>query len=84
MPRCAGRRSFSTDAGRSTPTLGYRDAGNNHLFGEFDAPIEDGILELFLSYLRHSCPRYKGQSVRTVIAFNSRDFLKGVPSKVRP
>ncbi|HEX3313798.1 MAG TPA: putative 2OG-Fe(II) oxygenase [Gemmataceae bacterium] len=64
--------------------LGYRDWGNRYLFEELDAPIEDGLLVLFPSYLRHSGLPYRGTRDRIVIAFNARVFLKGVPSDLRP
>ncbi|QEL17929.1 putative 2OG-Fe(II) oxygenase [Limnoglobus roseus] len=65
-------------------TLGYRDAGNAYLFEELDAPIEDGMLVLFPSHLRHSGLPYEGTRDRVVIAFNARVFRKGVPSSLRP
>jgi len=64
--------------------LGYRDAGNAHQFEELDAPLADGLLVLFPSYLRHSGLPYVGASDRVVIAFNARVFLRGVPSNLRP
>lgn len=64
--------------------LGYRDFGNRYLFEEMDAPIQDGLLILFPSYLRHSGLPYHGTRDRIVIAFNARIFLKGVPSNLRP
>jgi uncharacterized protein (TIGR02466 family) len=65
-------------------TLGYRDAGNFHQFDELDAPVQDGMLVLFPSYLRHSGLPYAGERDRVVIAFNARVFREGVPSSVRP
>ncbi|HZZ78808.1 MAG TPA: putative 2OG-Fe(II) oxygenase [Gemmataceae bacterium] len=65
-------------------TIGYRDVGNRYLFEELDTPIEDGMLVLFPSYLRHSGLPYAGRRDRVVIAFNARIFLKGVPSNLRP
>jgi uncharacterized protein (TIGR02466 family) len=64
--------------------LGYRDSGNAYLIEELDAPVEDGMLILFPSYLRHSGLPYLGEKDRVVIAFNARVFLKGVPSTLRP
>jgi uncharacterized protein (TIGR02466 family) len=65
-------------------TLSYRDFGNTYQFDELDAPIQDGMLVLFPSYLRHSGLPYEGERDRVVIAFNARVFRKGVPSSVRP
>jgi uncharacterized protein (TIGR02466 family) len=65
-------------------TLSFRDAGNRYLFDELDVPIQDGMLILFPSYLRHSGLPYKGKCDRIVVAFNARIFIKGVPSNVRP
>jgi uncharacterized protein (TIGR02466 family) len=65
-------------------TLGYRDAGNAYLFEELDAPLQDGMLVLFPSYLRHSGLPYEGDRDRVVIAFNARVFRKGEPSSLRP
>lgn len=65
-------------------TLGYRDAGNTYLFDELDAPIQDGMLILFPSYLRHSALPYQGEQDRVVIAFNARVLRKGIPSSPLP
>ena len=61
--------------------LGYRDWGNRYLVEEIDVPVEDGLLVLFPSHLRHSGLPYRGSRDRIVIAFNARVFLKGVPSR---
>jgi hypothetical protein len=63
-------------------TLRFRDAGNVYQFDELDAPVQDGMLVLFPSYLRHSGLPYAGSRDRVVIAFNARVFRKGVPSSV--
>lgn len=56
--------------------LGYRDAGNAYLFDELDAPLQDGLLVLFPSYLRHSGLPYTGAADRVVIAFNARVYRR--------
>ncbi|WP_020472501.1 TIGR02466 family protein [Zavarzinella formosa] len=68
----------------SPMTLGYRDPGNYYFADELDAPLQDGMLVLFPSYLRHSGLPYKGERDRIVIAFNARIFHKGVPNSLRP
>jgi uncharacterized protein (TIGR02466 family) len=54
---------------------GYRDFGNKYLSTSIDAPIEDGLLLLFPSYLMHSGLPYTGQTDRVVVAFNARAGL---------
>jgi uncharacterized protein (TIGR02466 family) len=83
-PRPAGGAPNGGSRFYSPLTLGYRDVGNNYLKEELDAPIDDGVLVLFPSYLRHSGLPYRGERDRIVIAFNARIFLKGVPSNLRP
>lgn len=55
---------------------GYRDDGNRYLNDYFDAPIQNGMLLLFPSYLQHSGLPYQGEKDRIVIAFNARVFRK--------
>jgi uncharacterized protein (TIGR02466 family) len=54
----------------------YRDFGNKYLMSSMDAPIEDGMLLLFPSFLLHSGLPYTGQEDRIVIAFNAKVFLR--------
>jgi hypothetical protein len=54
----------------------YKDFGNKYLADSMDAPIEDGMLLLFPSYLLHSGLPYIGLHDRVVIAFNARVFLR--------
>lgn len=54
----------------------YRDFGNKYLTNSIDAPIQDGMLLLFPSYLLHSGLPYQGESNRIVIAFNARAHLR--------
>jgi uncharacterized protein (TIGR02466 family) len=51
---------------------GYRDFGNQYLVSSIDAPLEDGMLILFPSYLLHSGLPYQGASDRIVLAFNAQ------------
>lgn len=55
---------------------GYRDFGNKYLMSSMDAPIEDGLLLLFPSFLLHSGLPYTGEEDRVVIAFNAQVFLR--------
>lgn len=55
---------------------GYRDFGNKYLTASVDAPIENGMLLLFPSYLMHSGLPYRGTEDRVVVAFNARAFVK--------
>ncbi|MEO8269541.1 MAG: putative 2OG-Fe(II) oxygenase, partial [Aureliella sp.] len=55
---------------------GYRDFGNKYLSTSIDAPIQDGQLLLFPSYLMHSGLPYTGELDRVVIAFNARVKLR--------
>lgn len=51
----------------------YQDYGNKYLnVTSIDAPIRDGLLTLFPSYLLHSGLPYRGTVERVVIAFNAR------------
>jgi hypothetical protein len=59
---------------------GYRDFGNKYLSSSIDAPIENGLLLLFPSYLLHSGLPYSGQEDRVVIAFNAKVFLRSSSS----
>jgi len=62
----------------------YRDYGNKYLAATMDAPIEDGLLLLFPSYLLHSGLPYQGAEDRIVIAFNARVYVReGTPSSAR-
>jgi len=54
----------------------YRDIGNRYLIEEIDAPIRDGMLLLFPSYLQHSGLPYRGDQDRVVIAFNAQAILR--------
>jgi uncharacterized protein (TIGR02466 family) len=54
----------------------YRDYGNKYLTSSVDAPIENGLLLLFPSYLLHSGLPYRGTDDRVVIAFNARAFVR--------
>lgn len=54
----------------------YRDVGNKYLSNTLDAPIEDGLLLLFPSFLLHSGLPYFGEEDRVVIAFNARVFQR--------
>lgn len=58
---------------------GYRDFGNKYLSNSIDAPIEEGLLLLFPSYLMHSGLPYTGQDDRVVVAFNARAKLRQGP-----
>lgn len=55
----------------------YGDYGNRYLDQAYcvDAPVRDGLLLLFPSYLWHSGLPYAGTLDRIVIAFNTRSFL---------
>lgn len=55
----------------------YQDFGNKYLNNSMDAPIENGMLLLFPSFLLHSGLPYSGGEDRVVIAFNARVFLRG-------
>lgn len=55
---------------------GYRDFGNQYLSNSIDAPIEDGLLMLFPSYLMHSGLPYSGETDRVVVAFNAQAKLR--------
>lgn len=55
---------------------GYRDYGNKYLTASVDAPIENGLLLLFPSYLLHSGLPYRGSEDRVVVAFNAKAFVK--------
>jgi hypothetical protein len=55
---------------------GYRDFGNKYLTSSIDAPIENGMLLLFPSYLLHSGLPYSGSEDRVVIAFNAQAFYR--------
>lgn len=62
----------------------YRDYGNRYLTESMDAPLEDGLLLLFPSYLLHSGLPYRGADDRVVIAFNARVHVReGSPSAAR-
>lgn len=51
----------------------YNDYGNSYLSNVYiDPPIQDGMLLLFPSYLKHSGLPYRGEQDRIVISFNSR------------
>jgi hypothetical protein len=50
------------------------------LSSSIDAPIENGLLLLFPSYLLHSGLPYSGQEDRVVIAFNAKVFLRSSSS----
>lgn len=53
------------------------DYGNEYLFQAYiDPPLEDGMLLLFPSFLRHSALPYAGRQDRVVIAFNTRSALR--------
>jgi len=54
----------------------YRDYGNKYLSAMIDAPLENGMLLLFPSYLMHSGLPYRGEEDRVVIAFNAQVHLK--------
>ncbi len=54
---------------------GYNDFGNNYLGHYIDAPLHNGLLLLFPSYLTHSALPYKGDRDRIVIALNARAQL---------
>lgn len=54
----------------------YRDYGNKYLTSSIDAPMENGLLLLFPSYLLHSGLPYRGKQDRVVIAFNAKAFVK--------
>lgn len=49
----------------------YRDFGNKYLASTIDAPIRDGMLLIFPSYLMHSGLPYEGEDDRIVLAFNA-------------
>jgi uncharacterized protein (TIGR02466 family) len=51
---------------------GYRDFGNQYLVSSIDAPLADGLLLLFPSYLLHSGLPYRGEVDRIVLAFNAQ------------
>ncbi len=55
---------------------GYRDFGNKYLSNSIDAPLEDGLLLLFPSYLMHSGLPYTGNIDRIVVAFNAQAKLR--------
>jgi len=57
---------------------GFNDFGNQYLNAatSVDAPIRDGLLLLFPSYLLHAGLPYAGVQDRIVIAFNSRSHLQ--------
>lgn len=59
---------------------GYRDFGNKYLTGSIDAPIEEGMLLLFPSFLLHSGLPYQGSKDRVVIAFNAQAFYRDATS----
>ena len=54
----------------------YRDFGNKYMSNSMDAPIEDGLLILFPSFLLHSGLPYSGGDDRVVIAFNAQVFQR--------
>ena len=54
----------------------YRDFGNKYLTSSIDAPIEEGMLLLFPSYLMHSGLPYCGSEDRVVLAFNAQAFYR--------
>jgi uncharacterized protein (TIGR02466 family) len=55
---------------------GFKDYGNQYLdFNYTDAPLRDGMLLLFPSYLMHSGLAYRGEKDRIVISFNSQVTL---------
>jgi uncharacterized protein (TIGR02466 family) len=55
---------------------GFKDYGNRYLdFNYTDAPLRDGLLLLFPSYLMHSGLPYRGEKDRIVISFNSQVTL---------
>jgi uncharacterized protein (TIGR02466 family) len=55
---------------------GFKDYGNRYLeFNYTDAPLRDGLLLLFPSYLMHSGLPYRGGKDRIVISFNSQVTL---------
>ncbi|MCU0720038.1 MAG: 2OG-Fe(II) oxygenase family protein [Pirellula sp.] len=58
---------------------GYRDFGNKYLTSSIDAPIEEGVLLLFPSFLMHSGLPYSGSEDRVVIAFNAQAFCHNTP-----
>jgi uncharacterized protein (TIGR02466 family) len=58
----------------------YRDIGNRYLIEEIDAPIHDGMLLLFPSYLQHSGLPYEGNDDRVVIAFNAQAMRRFKPT----
>jgi uncharacterized protein (TIGR02466 family) len=63
---------------------GYRDYGNRYLTVSMDAPLEDGLLLLFPSYLLHAGLPYRGGEDRVLIAFNARVHVReGTPSADR-
>jgi uncharacterized protein (TIGR02466 family) len=62
----------------------YRDYGNKYLVETMDAPLEDGLLLLFPSYLLHSGLPYRGDVDRILIAFNAQVHVReGSPSATR-
>jgi uncharacterized protein (TIGR02466 family) len=62
----------------------YRDYGNRYLTESIDAPLEDGLLLLFPSYLLHAGLPYRGATDRIVIAFNAQIHVReGSPSAAR-
>ena len=54
----------------------YRDYGNKYLTSFVDAPMENGLLLLFPSFLLHSGLPYRGADDRVVIAFNAKAFVR--------
>ncbi|HBE72414.1 MAG TPA: hypothetical protein DDW52_30125 [Planctomycetaceae bacterium] len=54
----------------------YRDYGNKYLKAAIDAPVREGMLLIFPSYLLHSGLPYQGEQDRIVLAFNARTGLR--------
>lgn len=62
----------------------YRDYGTKYLTETIDAPLEDGLLLLFPSYLLHAGLPYRGARDRILIAFNAQVHVReGTPSAAR-
>lgn len=55
----------------------HNDYGNKYLSSVYvDPPIQDGMLLLFPSFLKHSALPYRGEQDRIIVSFNSRSRLK--------
>lgn len=54
----------------------YRDFGTKYLAETLDAPLDNGLLLLFPSYLLHSGLPYRGADDRILIAFNARVHVR--------